>query len=89
MQTGFGRAPTVGAGSHGRSAREREAPFGKAPLMPEGPRGEKRSADAIGRALMIAKIAIREIEDQRPLSNAAAELGNRVGRAMWRVQNGC
>ena len=29
--------------------------------MPKGPRGEKRAADAIGRAIMVAKIATGEI----------------------------
>ena len=33
--------------------------------MPKGPRGEKRPADGIGRAVMIAKIATGEIEDKR------------------------
>jgi hypothetical protein len=31
--------------------------------MPRGPNGEKRPADAIGNAVMIAKIATGEIED--------------------------
>jgi hypothetical protein len=31
--------------------------------MPRGPKGEKRPADAIGAAVMIAKIATGEIED--------------------------
>jgi len=31
--------------------------------MPKGPRGEKGPADAIGRAIMVAKIATGEIED--------------------------
>jgi len=31
--------------------------------MPRGPKGEKRPADAIGNAIMIAKIATGEIED--------------------------
>lgn len=51
------------------------------PEMPKGPRGEKRPADAIGRAVMIAKIATGEIEDERPLSSAAAELGRKGGKA--------
>ena len=37
-------------------------------------------ADAIGRAVMIAKIATGEIEDERPLSSAAAELGRKGGK---------
>lgn len=31
--------------------------------MPKGPRGEKRPADSIGAAIMVAKIATGEIED--------------------------
>lgn len=50
--------------------------------MPKGPRGEKRPADAIGRAVHIAKIATGEIEDERDekLSNAAAQLGSKGGK---------
>lgn len=33
--------------------------------MPKGPRGEKRPADVIGAAVMVAKIATGEIEDVR------------------------
>ena len=50
--------------------------------MPKGPRGEKRPADAIGRAVMIAKIATGEIEEERdPVASAAAEMGRRGGKA--------
>lgn len=51
--------------------------------MPKGPRGERRPADAVSRAVMIAKIATGEIEDERDekLSNAAAELGRKGGKA--------
>lgn len=50
--------------------------------MPKGPRGEKRPADAIGRAVMVARIATGEIEDEREsLSSAAAELGSKGGKA--------
>lgn len=50
--------------------------------MPKGPRGEKRPADAIGRAVMIAKIATGEIEDEREeLTSAAAQLGRKGGKA--------
>jgi hypothetical protein len=49
--------------------------------MPKGPRGEKRPADAIGRAVLIGKIATGEIEDERDeLSSAAAELGRKGGK---------
>jgi hypothetical protein len=33
--------------------------------MPKGPRGEMRSADAIGRAVHVAKIATGEVEEER------------------------
>lgn len=49
--------------------------------MPKGPKGEKRPADAVGRAIMVAKIATGEIEDERELSSAAAELGRKGGKA--------
>jgi hypothetical protein len=49
--------------------------------MPRGPRGEKRPADAIGNAIMIAKIATGEIEEGRPETTAAATLGKRGGKA--------
>lgn len=32
--------------------------------MPKGPRGEKRPADVIGTAIMVAKIATGEIEEK-------------------------
>ena len=51
--------------------------------MPKGPRGEKRPADVIGAAVMVAKIATGEItEDLTPAQrSAAAELGSRGGKA--------
>lgn len=50
--------------------------------MPKGPRGEKRPADAIGRAIKIAQIATGEEEDERDeLSSAAAEMGRKGGKA--------
>ena len=50
--------------------------------MPKGPRGERRPADAVSRAVMVAKIATGEIEDERDeLSSAAAELGRKGGKA--------
>jgi hypothetical protein len=48
--------------------------------MPKGPRGEQRPADAVGRAILVAKIATGEVEDVRELSSAAAELGRKGGR---------
>ena len=49
--------------------------------MPKGPRGEKRPADAVSRAVMVAKIATSEIEETIELSSAAAELGRKGGKA--------
>lgn len=49
--------------------------------MPKGPRGEKRPADAVSRAVMIGRIATGEIEDERDtLSSAAAEMGRKGGK---------
>jgi len=33
--------------------------------MPKGPNGQKRPADAVGMAVMVAKIATGEVEDTR------------------------
>lgn len=50
--------------------------------MPKGPRGEKRPADAVARAVLIAKIATGEVEDEREeLTSAAAQLGRKGGKA--------
>lgn len=49
--------------------------------MPKGPRGEKRPADVIGRAVMVARIATGEIEDERDeLRSAAVQLGSKGGK---------
>jgi hypothetical protein len=48
--------------------------------MPRGPRGEKRPADVIGAAVMVAKIATGEIEEERQEKNPeAVNLGRRGG----------
>jgi hypothetical protein len=52
--------------------------------MPTGPKGQKRPADAIGAAVMIAKIATGEIEDVTTADGknaAAVSLGRLGGRA--------
>ena len=56
--------------------------------MPKGPRGETRPADGVRRALMIAKVATREIEIDRELSSAAAELGRKGGKKRAAYPNG-
>ena len=49
--------------------------------MPKGPLGEKRPADAIGAAIMVAKIATGEVGDDREeLASAAAQLGSKGGK---------
>ena len=52
--------------------------------MPTGPKREKRPADAIGCAVMVAKIATGEIDDTMPTpesegKNAAAVALGRMG----------
>lgn len=50
--------------------------------MPRGPKGEKRPADVIGAAVMVARIATGEIEDRKAESDkdpAAVSLGRRGG----------
>jgi hypothetical protein len=50
--------------------------------MPRGPKGEKRPADVIGAAVMVAKIATGEIDEAaQPETKAAAALGKRGGNA--------
>ncbi len=50
--------------------------------MPKGPKGEKRPADAVGAAVMVAKIATGEIEEPDDGKNkAAVELGRKGGMA--------
>ncbi len=53
--------------------------------MPKGPRGEKRPADAVGAAVMVAKIATGEIEEPTETNDgknkAAVELGRKGGKA--------
>jgi hypothetical protein len=53
-------------------------------LMPRGPKGEKRPADAIGNAIMVAKIATGEIDDiitDDGKNAAAVALGRMGGKA--------
>tara|TARA_R110000868_G_scaffold104337_3_gene287359 strand:- start:860 stop:1093 length:234 start_codon:yes stop_codon:yes gene_type:complete len=52
--------------------------------MPKGPKGEKRPADVIGAAVMVAKIATGEVDDEAPndgKNKAAQELGRLGGKA--------
>jgi hypothetical protein len=49
--------------------------------MPRGPRGEKRPADVIGTAVMVAKIATGEIEDVKLEKNPNAVALGKLGGA--------
>jgi len=53
--------------------------------MPKGPKGEKRPADVIGAAIMVARIATGEEEDTAPVDDgkdpAAKALGKKGGAA--------
>lgn len=49
--------------------------------MPRGPKGQRRPADVIGTAIMVARIATGEIEEAAPKVSAAAELGAKGGKA--------
>jgi hypothetical protein len=53
--------------------------------MPRGPKGEKRSADVIGVAVMVGRIATGEIEEGTPPDDgkdpAAVALGRKGGAA--------
>jgi hypothetical protein len=45
--------------------------------MPKGPKGEKRPADVIGAAVMVAKIATEEIAEELPKTRRSE--GGKVG----------
>jgi hypothetical protein len=53
--------------------------------MPRGPKGEKRPADVIGNAILVAKIATGEATDDSEndggKDKSAAELGRKGGKA--------
>lgn len=52
--------------------------------MPTGPKGQKRPADVVGAAIMVARISVGEIEDTpdpKESASAAATLGRLGGKA--------
>lgn len=57
--------------------------------MPKGPKGQKRPADVIGAAVMIAKIATGEDDEteQKKASSAAAILVSLGGKAGGKTMN--
>ena len=48
--------------------------------MPKGPRGEKRPGDVIGAAIMVAKIATGEVEDNATPAERVSEVRAAAGR---------
>jgi hypothetical protein len=52
--------------------------------MPKGPQGQKRPADVIGNAIMVAKIATGEVEDEKEVKSAGKV---RSGHAGARARN--
>ena len=49
--------------------------------MPKGPRGDKRSADVIGCAITVARIATGEIEDEIKPITGRSRSGKAGGKA--------
>ena len=49
--------------------------------MPRGPQGQKRPADAIGLAVMVAKIATGEIEDNKKSGRVRSGVAGGAARA--------
>lgn len=49
--------------------------------MPRGPRGERRPADTIGCAVMVAKIATGEIDEDAETSSGKVRSGRAGARA--------
>jgi len=49
--------------------------------MPKGPQGQKRPGDVIGAAIMVAKIATGEVEDDADESKAHHREGGKKGGA--------
>ncbi len=48
--------------------------------MPKGPRGEKRPADVVGCAVMVAKIATGEIEEELEPKQPHSEVRQMAGK---------
>jgi hypothetical protein len=50
--------------------------------MPKGPRGEKRPADVVGAAIMVARISVGDLnEELRPEERQSAGRAGGAGRA--------
>jgi hypothetical protein len=53
--------------------------------MPRGPKGEKRKADVIGNAVLIARIATGEVDDAPSKAPGRAKGGKAGGKARAKV----
>ena len=53
--------------------------------MPRGPKGEKRTADVIGNAVHVMRIATGEIEEDRGAVPGRAKGGSKGGKARART----
>ena len=49
--------------------------------MPRGPKGEKRPADTVSAAIMVAKIATGEVEDELPSAQREGGLAGGPARS--------
>jgi hypothetical protein len=49
--------------------------------MPRGPKGEKRPADSVQNAMLVARIATGEAVEEFDSKSAAAQLGSLGGKA--------
>ena len=52
--------------------------------MPKGPRGEKRPADTVAAAIMVAKIATGEVEDVKQVKSGRVRSGKAGAKARAR-----
>ncbi len=74
-------------GMHGGELRPQQQSFlpKRKRTMPTGPKGQKRPADVVGNAIMVARIATGEIEEGTPADDgkdpAAVSMGKRGGAA--------
>jgi hypothetical protein len=48
--------------------------------MPRGPKGEKRPADVIGNAIMVAKISTGEIKEEAPAEDGKDKAAQAFGK---------
>lgn len=75
-------------GRHGHANRREDIrgnSRGAALVVPNGPRGERRPADAIGRTVMVVKIATEEIDDTKQTPHPNKSKGGRADSTACRV----